>query len=50
MCEPWARLMTQDGGRLLFIGAVQDVTESKVVEEALKPRTLTSLPTCPSLT
>jgi len=30
-----ARLMAQAGGRPLFIGAVQDVTESKVAEEAL---------------
>lgn len=30
-----ARLMTQNEGRLLFIGAVQDVTESRVAEEAL---------------
>ena len=30
-----ARVMTQVGGRPLFIGALQDVTESKVAEEAL---------------
>ncbi len=30
-----ARLMAQVGGRPLFIGALQDVTESKVAEEAL---------------
>src|SRR5262249_12509628 len=30
-----ARVMTQIGGRPLFIGAVQDVTETKVAEEAL---------------
>jgi PAS domain S-box-containing protein len=30
-----ARLMAQIGGRPLFIGALQDVTESKVAEEAL---------------
>jgi nitrogen-specific signal transduction histidine kinase/DNA-binding transcriptional LysR family regulator len=35
-----ARLMAQIGGRPLFIGAIQDVTESKVAEEALnKART-----------
>src|ERR1700751_5789796 len=30
-----ARLMAKIGGRPLFIGALQDVTESKVAEEAL---------------
>jgi PAS domain S-box-containing protein len=30
-----ARVMAQTGGRPLFIGALQDVTESKVAEEAL---------------
>jgi len=30
-----ARVMTQDGGHPLFIGALQDVTENKVAEEAL---------------
>jgi len=30
-----ARLMAKDGGHALFIGAVQDVTESKMAEEAL---------------
>ena len=30
-----ARVMTQTGGHPLFIGALQDVTESKVAEEAL---------------
>ena len=30
-----ARVMTQSGARPVFIGAIQDVTESKVAEEAL---------------
>jgi len=30
-----ARVMTQGGGHPLFIGAVQDITDSKVAEEAL---------------
>jgi PAS domain S-box-containing protein len=30
-----ARVMAQSGGRPMFIGALQDVTESKVAEEAL---------------
>jgi PAS domain S-box-containing protein len=30
-----ARVMAQSGGRPLFIGALQDITESKVAEEAL---------------
>jgi C4-dicarboxylate-specific signal transduction histidine kinase len=30
-----ARVMAQSGGRPLFIGALQDVTESKIAEEAL---------------
>jgi len=30
-----ARLMAESGGRPLFIGAIQDVTESKIAEEAL---------------
>ena len=33
-----ARFMSQIGGRPLFIGALQDVTESKVAEEALRKK------------